>query len=463
MTLGGLALAVGILVDDATVTIENINYHLEQGKEVEAAILDGAHQIALPALVSTLSICIVFVPMFLLAGIAKFLFIPLAEAVVFAMLASYVLSRTLVPTLAKFWLKKHGSAKHKRAGFLSRFQTRFEHGFEKFRDSYHALLSSALSSGPRFAAIFLGAMIATAVLAFPLGPLPGLGQDFFPTVDGGQIKLHVRARTGTRIEETASLCDQIEATIRTVIPAKQLGSIVDNLGLPYSGINLMYSTSAPVGPGDADIYINLTADHRPTVNFVRELRKKLAAAYPSTQFAFLPADMIGQILNFGLPSPIDVQIVGADVQGKSSVRQPAVTEAAHHPWRGRLARSPSRRLSAIQCGCRQDQGATGRAHRTIGRGKHVGVPLRELSDVALVLGRPQKRHAIPGCHANSAVPAAEPQRSGQYALERRPQWLLTASGQSLHHASQRSPHAVVSHYNATVAIDIFGATWMASI
>jgi multidrug efflux pump subunit AcrB len=314
MTLGGLALAVGILVDDATVTIENINYHLEQGKDVETAILDGAHQIALPALVSTLSICIVFVPMFLLAGIAKFLFIPLAEAVVFAMLASYLLSRTLVPTLAKFWLKMHDSHKLKARGFLARFQQGFEHGFERFRDRYRVLQAAALQGGTRFAAVFLCAMAASALLAFPIGPLPGLGQDFFPAVDGGQIKLHVRARTGTRIEETAALCDQVEATIRSIIPAKQISSIVDNVGLPYSGINLAYSTSAPVGPGDADIYVNLAKVHEPTVQFTRLLRKRLAATYSSTQFSFLPADMIGQILNFGLPSPIDVQIVGFDSQ-----------------------------------------------------------------------------------------------------------------------------------------------------
>jgi multidrug efflux pump subunit AcrB len=316
MTLGGLALAVGILVDDATVTIENINYHLEHGKDVEAAILDGAHQIALPALVSTLSICIVFVPMFMLAGIAKFLFIPLAEAVVFAMLASYILSRTLVPTLAKFWLKKHDpSAKPAARHFLARFQGAFERGFERMRDRYRVLLGTALRSGPRFAAIFLGAMAATSLLAFPLGPLPGLGQDFFPSVDGGQIKLHMRARTGTRIEETAALCDSVEATIREVIPKDQLLNIVDNLGLPYSGINLAYSTSAPVGPGDADIFVNLSEDHKPTADFVRTLRAKLAATFPSATFAFLPADMISQILNFGLPSPIDVQIVGFNADG----------------------------------------------------------------------------------------------------------------------------------------------------
>ncbi|HWS62048.1 MAG TPA: efflux RND transporter permease subunit [Steroidobacteraceae bacterium] len=319
MTLGGLALAVGILVDDATVTIENINYHLEQGKDVETAILDGAHQIALPALVSTLSICIVFIPMFLLAGIAKFLFIPLAEAVVFAMLASYILSRTLVPTLAKFWLKSHDHSRNTRGNALSRFQQRFEAGFAKFRDGYRDFLAAALHSGPRFAAIFLGAMAATAVLAFPLGPLPGLGQDFFPSVDGGQIKLHMRARTGTRIEETAALCDAVEATIRGVIPQDQVANIVDNLGLPYSGINLAYSTSAPVGPGDADIYVNLSAKHEPTAQYVRALRSKLATDYPSATFSFLPADMIGQILNFGLPSPIDVQVTGFNVEGNRNL------------------------------------------------------------------------------------------------------------------------------------------------
>jgi multidrug efflux pump subunit AcrB len=316
MTLGGLALAVGILVDDATVTVENINYHLEGGKDVETAILDGARQIALPALVSTLCICIVFIPMFLLAGIAKFLFIPLAEAVVFAMLASYLLSRTLVPTLAKYWLKMHDAEPLKKRGnFLARLQASFERGFERFRERYKALLQSALHSGARFAAVFLGCMAATALLAFPLGPLPGLGQDFFPAVDGGQILLHMRARTGTRIEETAVLCDAVEATIREVIPAAEIVNVVDNIGLPYSGINLAYSTSAPVGPGDADIYVNLSQRHKPTAEYVRTLRSNLAATYPSITFSFLSADIIGQILNFGLPSPIDIQVVGFNVSG----------------------------------------------------------------------------------------------------------------------------------------------------
>jgi multidrug efflux pump subunit AcrB len=456
MTLGGLALAVGILVDDATVTIENINYHLEQGKEVEAAILDGAHQIALPALVSTLSICIVFVPMFLLAGIAKFLFIPLAEAVVFAMLASYILSRTLVPTLAKFWLKRHGSGKPRSRGFLSRFQTRFEHGFEKFRDAYHALLATALESGPRFAAIFLGAMIATAVLAFPMGPLPGLGQDFFPTVDGGQIKLHMRARTGTRIEETASLCDKVEATIREVIPAKQLTSIVDNLGLPYSGINLMYSTSAPVGPGDADIYVNLSADHRPTVNFVRELRKKLAAAYPSTQFSFLPADMIGQILNFGLPSPIDVQIVGPNVQ--------ANREFANHLLQ-KLRSIPG----AVDLHIHQ-AGDYPQFNVDVDRTKAQLVGLTEQSVAGNMLV------SLSGSFQTSPSFWVDPKSGTQYQVATQtPQYRLQnlndlgntplsggINGSSQLLANLANIHrsvapAVVSHYNATVAIDIFGS------
>jgi CzcA family heavy metal efflux pump len=320
MTLGGLALAVGILVDDATVTIENINSHLEEGAEVEDAILKGANQIALPALVSTLAICIVFVPMFLLAGIARFLFVPLAEAVVFAMLASYLLSRTLVPTLSKYWLQKHDEQKKHGAGFLSRWQQKFESGFENVRDRYHALLEMALRGGFRFAGVFLAAMTLTAILAFPFGKyLPGLGQDFFPVVDAGQIKLHLRARTGLRIEETAALCDHVEATIREVIPADEIQSIVDNIGLPYSGINLSYSTSAPVGPGDADIFVALKEDHRPSETYMRKLRTMLATRFPSTSFAFLPADIVTQTLNFGLPSPIDIQVSGLNTDANREV------------------------------------------------------------------------------------------------------------------------------------------------
>ena len=335
MTLGGLALAVGILVDDATVTIENINYQLEQGKEVQQAILDGAKQIALPALVSTLSICIVFVPMFLLAGIAKYLFIPLAEAVIFAMLASYLLSRTLIPTLAKFWLKKKDDgAENTKMGTpsaLARFQAGFEHGFERTRAGYHAMLEMAIDGGAKFAGLFLLAMAATALLAFPLGPLPGLGQDFFPSVDAGQLKLHLRASTGTRIEETAVLCDAVEKTIRDVIPAAELANIVDNLGLPYSGINLAYSTSAPVGPGDADVFINLNKKHASLEAYQSTLRTKLAATYPSVSFQFLAADIVSQILNFGLPSPLDIQIFGPDVEGNRKLLGKLLPQVAAIP------------------------------------------------------------------------------------------------------------------------------------
>ncbi|HLY51876.1 MAG TPA: efflux RND transporter permease subunit [Steroidobacteraceae bacterium] len=315
MTLGGLALAVGILVDDATVTIENINWHLEQGMEVADAILTGAHEIALPALVSTLAICIVFVPMFMLVGIARFLFIPLAEAVVFAMLASYLLSRTLVPTFAKYWLRRHAPAAAQGGSLFGQLQAGFTARFDRLRESYRVLLDRALGAGRRFALPFLAAMAATALLAFPLGPwLPGLGQDFFPSVDAGQILLHLRGPTGIRIDETAALCDRIEASIRQVIPKSQIASLVDNIGVPYSGINLTYSTSAPVGPGDADVFVNLVAGHRPTVEYVRALRARLPREYPGVTFAFLPADMVSQILNFGLPAPLDVQISGFDVE-----------------------------------------------------------------------------------------------------------------------------------------------------
>jgi CzcA family heavy metal efflux pump len=333
MTLGGLALAVGILVDDATVTIENINMHLEQGQDVEEAILNGAREIAVPAFVSTLAICIVFVPMFMLAGIARYLFIPMAEAVVFAMLASYLLSRTLVPTLAKYWLQRHdphGAAAPRHA--LQRLQRGFEQWFSGIRDRYQALLERTLVAGTRFTIPFLAAMAATALLAFPLGRfLPGLGQDFFPSVDAGQIKLHLRAPTGMRIEEAASLCDHVEATIRSVIPAREIETIVDNIGVPYSGINLTYSTSAPVGPGDADIFVNLKSNHQPTARYVRALRAKLIGLYPSTTFAFQPADMVSQILNFGLPAPLDVQVSGFDMAASRRYANTLLARMQHIP------------------------------------------------------------------------------------------------------------------------------------
>jgi multidrug efflux pump subunit AcrB len=456
MTLGGLALAVGILVDDATVTIENINYHLEQGKDVEPAILDGAHQIALPALVSTLSICIVFVPMFLLAGIAKFLFIPLAEAVVFAMLWSYILSRTLVPTLAKFWLRKHVVRAHRPGGnVFSRFQGGFERRFEKMREGYRVLLETALHSGPRFAAIFLGCMAATALLAFPLGPLPGLGQDFFPSVDGGQIKLHLRARSGTRIEETAALCDAVERTIREVIPAGEVVNVVDNLGLPYSGINLAYSTSAPVGPGDADVYVNLTEKHHPTAGYVRTLRARLAATYPSTGFAFLPADMIGQILNFGLPSPIDVQVTGFNVAGNRAFADKLLQKLRAVP-------------GAVDLHIHQS-GDYPQFNVDVDRGKAQLLGLTEQAVATNMLV------SLSGSFQTAPSFWVDPKSGTQYQVaSQTPQFRMDSlnalgntpldgpNGVSQILSSVASIHrsvapAVVSHYNATPAIDIYGA------
>ena len=316
MTLGGLALAVGILVDDATVEIENINRNVAQGKEVEHAILDGAAQIAVPALVSTIAICIVFVPMFFLSGVAKFLFVPLAEAVCFAMIASYILSRTVVPTMAKYLLRghEHEAAAAEKAKTsrnpLIRFQAAFERGFETFRGGYHRILELCVAHSKLFLTGFVGLALLSAALLYPY-----LGQDFFPSVDSGQFKLHVRAQTGTRIEDTASLCDQIDRTFREIIPKDELVTIIDNIGLPYSGINTTYSNSAPIGPADADIQVSLAAKHRPTAEYVQRFRELLPRRFPGVSFYELPVDMVTQILNFGLPAPLDIQVVGNDLAG----------------------------------------------------------------------------------------------------------------------------------------------------
>jgi multidrug efflux pump subunit AcrB len=317
MTLGGLALAVGILVDDATVTIENINRHLEEGLDVEPAILEGSRQITVPALVSTLSICIVFVPMFLLSGVARYLFVPLAEAVVFAMLTSYILSRTLVPTLAKYWLRTAAAedAAAANPNALQRFQRGFEARFEAIRDRYQAILTTVLEHRRVFMPLFLGVAFASMAL------YPFLGRNFFPEVDGGQIKLHVRAPTGMRVEDTAALVDHIEAAMREVIPAREVASIVDNVGLPVSSINLTYGNSGTIGSMDADVLISLTADHAPTADYVRTLRRRLPQEFPGTTFGFLPADIVSQILNFGAPAPIDIQIAGPSPNNRDIANQ----------------------------------------------------------------------------------------------------------------------------------------------
>ena len=307
MTLGGLALAVGILVDDATVTIENINRHMEMGKDSATAIMDGARQIVIPALVSLSSICIVFVPMFLLSGVARYLFLPLAEAVIFALAASFILGTTLVPTMAKFLLKHtpHVTGEPKRSrNPLVRFQLGFEAVFAAIRQRYFNMLRFAVGHPVSFIIGFM------TVILVSLGLAPFLGQNFFPLVDAGQIKLHVRAQTGTRIEEAARLCDLVERRIRQIIPPADLDGVVDNIGLPVSGINLAYGNSGTIGTEDADIYITLDPDHRPTQNYIDALRADLPVQFPGTSFAFLPADIITQILNFGLPAPVDVQVIG---------------------------------------------------------------------------------------------------------------------------------------------------------
>ena len=313
MTLGGLALAVGILVDDATVEVENINRNREEepDKDLDEVVLHSAMQIATPAFVATLSICIVFAPMFFLSGVARYLFLPLAEAVVFAMLASYFLSRTIVPTMAKYLLRGQKIGQHDSSrNFFVRWQQKFEAGFETFRENYQRLLEGCLRHRKTFLITFFAACLGSLAVI-----VPWLGQDFFPSVDAGSFKLHMRGPTGMRIEDTAFLCDLVEDSIRKQIPTAEVDSIIDNIGLPYSGINLSYSNSAPIGTSDADIMVTLSAKHHPTDDYVKQLRLSLAKNFPGVTFAFLPSDMVTQILNFGLPAPIDIQVIGNDLEG----------------------------------------------------------------------------------------------------------------------------------------------------
>jgi multidrug efflux pump subunit AcrB len=320
MTLGGLALAVGILVDDATVEVENINRNLDMGKPVIQAILDGAQQIAVPALVSTLCICIVFLPMFLLGGVARYLFVPLAEAVIFAMLASYLLSRTLVPTIARYLLTPPVEGAAPSRNPLARAQQAFERAFERGRQAYRRLLTTLVGQRVAFIPVFLAVCLSAFLLA------PRLGENFFPDTDSGQFTLHLRTQTGIRIEETARLTDLVEAAIRREIPAGEMGVIIDNIGMPYSSINWMHSASGVIGAADADILVSLKANHRPTADYVRALRRRLPEEFPGVTFYFLPADIVTQIINFGLPAPIDVQIEGADIQGNRRVAAKMLSE-----------------------------------------------------------------------------------------------------------------------------------------
>ncbi len=329
MTLGGLALAVGILVDDATVEVENINRNreLHPDQAMDEVVLDSAMQIATPAFVSTLSICIVFAPMFLLSGVARYLFLPLAEAVVFAMLASYLLSRTIVPTMAKYLLrheKSHSLATSR--NIFVRIQQKFEAAFDRMRGGYRNLLERCLDHRQAFLLVFFAACLGSLALI-----VPWLGQDFFPSVDAGSFKLHMRAPTGLRIEDTAFLCDEVESSIREQIPGNEVASIIDNIGLPYSGINLSYSNSAPIGTSDADILVTLSPHHHSTTQYVEQLRLSLAKQFPGVIFAFLPSDMVSQILNFGLPAPIDIQVVGNDLEGNRAWADQVLQQVRYVP------------------------------------------------------------------------------------------------------------------------------------
>ena len=452
MTLGGLALAVGMLVDDATVEIENINRNLAQGKPTEAAILDGAQQIAVPALVSTLCICIVFVPMFFLTGVARYLFVPLAEAVVFAMLASYLLSRTLVPTMAKFLLRPHPEDPHENLRSrnpLVRLQAHFEVWFETMRLAFRSQLEDAMRHRGIFAAAFLLCCVASS------GLLPYVGQDFFPAVDGGQFKLHFRASSGTRIEETAILADHVEEALHELIPANELSGIIDNIGLPYSGLNLSYSTSAPIGPGDADILVTLSKKHRPTADYLHDLRLSLPKRFPGVTFSFVPADIVTQILNFGLPAPIDIQIVGRNMLANRAFAGKLVTKLAQVPG-----------IADLRV---QQEFNQPRLHLEVDRTRaaQIGLTQRDVATNLLI--------SLSGSSQTTPTWWLNPKTGVSYAVATQtPQYRVAslqdlgnipmtnaAGGQTLQGLATVTRDVgtqVASHYNVSPVIDIYGAT-----
>jgi multidrug efflux pump subunit AcrB len=465
MTLGGLALAVGILVDDATVTIENINWHLEHGKPIQTAILDGAEQIVGPAFVSLLCICIAFLPMFFLPGVSGFLFAPMAEAVIFAMIASFVLSRTLVPTLANYLLAAHGgrhavnvARSHDAESDMPTSRNPFiliQHGFEKrferVREGYRGVLTLAL--GYRW--IFVGVFLAVVVASF--GLVPFLGSNFFPSVDSGEINMHVRAPIGMRIEETAALFDKIEARIRTIVPRNQLGSIVDNIGLPVSGINRAYSNDGGVGPEDGDILVTLNEDHDPTAGYVRKLRAVLPKNFPGSTFSFLPADIVSQILNFGAPSPIDVLVNGPNRQDNEHYAQELTRSISKVPGAAdvRLQQSSSYPEFAID------------VDRT--RADELGVTERDVTN-SLVVNLTGSVQVAPAFWLNPRTGVSYPivAQTPQYhldSLSRMAGLPITGSkpgaGQVLGALStihRDDSDAVVSHYAIEPAFDIYATT-----
>jgi len=451
MTLGGLALAVGILVDNGIVAIENINWNLEQGKSLEGAILDGAEQITIPTFVSTICICIVFVPMFFLTGVGRYLFVPMAEAVVFAMLASYALSRTLVPTMAKYMLESHADHQSRGArGVFGRAQSWVDGQFGRLRSAYRRWLERCVARKGAFSAIFLAGCVAS------LGLLPWVGQDFFPSVDSGQFKLHLRAPTGTRIEETAMLCDRVEQELRSVIPAREIASVIDNIGLPYSGLNLAYTNSAPIGPSDADILVSLADGHRPTAEYVRLLRLDLVRRFPGVQFTFIPADIVSQILSFGLPAPIDVQVVGRDLDANrrfaAALRDklaqvPGLVDLrVHQAFNQPQLHLTSDRTLAAETGFTQREVATNLLISLSGSGQTTPTFwLNPGTGVSYSVSTQAPQYQIDSLQALGNIPIAG-------ASGARPQVL-----QGLTSIQRGAGTAVVSHYNVQPVVDIYGA------
>ncbi len=450
MTLGGLALAVGILVDDATVEIENIERNLAMGKEMKQAILDGAQQIAVPAFVSTLSICIVFVPMFFLTGVAKFLFVPLAEAVSFAMLASYLLSRTLIPTLVMYIMRGHEHRAETPKSYLGRFQRGFERKFEDFRRGYEQLLETTLEHRGVFVLCFL------AFCLLSLGLFTFLGEDFFPQVDAGLLRLHVRAHPGLRVEETARLTDEIEATLRQEIPKGQLQTVLDNIGLPNSGINQSYSSNGTIGSSDVEILIALDPEHHPpTAGLMRHLREVLPQRYPGVEFFFQPADIVTQILNFGLPAPLDVQIVGTDMQTSYEIAQKIANKMRHIPGAADVHVQQLLSLPTLHV----------EIERT--RVTQVGLTARDVAQSVLV--------SLSGSFQTSPNFWLNPHNEVTYQMAvQSPQYRMTSmqdlmtipvtsqqGPQLLSNLVQVSPvarAATVNHYNVVPVIDVYAST-----
>jgi len=456
MTLGGLALAVGILVDDATVTIENINWHLEHGKAVETAIMDGARQIVTPAFVSLLCICIVFVPMFFLQGVPRYLFVPMAEAVVFAMISSFILSRTLVPTMANYLLRPHpphaedGQRKTSRNPIVI-LQRSFEAGFDAIRDFYRATLELAMERRIVFSVGFL-AVVAAAFLLTPY-----LGRNFFPAVDGGQILMHVRLGVGTRVEESARQFSRIEAAIRSLAPPSELATLVDNVGMPISGINLVYNNTGVIGSQDGDVQIKLAEDHRPTDEYIRTLREELPRRFPGATFAFLPADIVSQILNFGAPAPINLQVSGADLTADFNYANLLLRRLRHIPGLAdaRIQQSPALPVFNID------------VDRT--RAQYVGLTERDITN-SLVVNLAGSGQVSPTywLDPKTGVSYSIVMQTPQYrldtlsALQSIP---LTAAGQTnlpilggVAKVTRAAGDAVVTQYNILPVVQIYAAT-----